>query len=935
MAFGSSGITAQLTAIANYLGDLATGGGGGGGLTQDQVDTRVRTVAIGQAPTDLNTLEEIAASIGDDPAYATTVTAAIQTAIDAVTVDASDTDTSTFTGRLSTASDVQAALTLLDSLGIVNLEESALPPATAEQKGKLFIDPQNHAVYFYTEDTTAATPATGTFDTFSDASKFLGAHADHPASQVGFADVHIDKYYWRTSDNHFWRWARQGTSTHYYWVKVNNPASWLADRQSFDHSDAAVSIRWLSHRETDADLLLRVPDDFATGSRAYGFRESDNVIRFIDGSDYTASTDEITLHGYSSLAVPGISAVTQATVEAEVEGLLSDDDPEDVGTASAGSSTKASRSDHTHGGATGGEATPLSDDDPEPPGTAAAGDSTSASRSNHVHASDAPTLSDADPEPTGTAAAGSSESVSRADHVHASSASGGGLTQDQVDARIAAFGGSGIAATTAISDAQIITGLSVPEATIFFANLNEDIDENALYEFRFVAPSRPNVYAVTSGKRINELPARATTPTVANFAEALELKLARPGDTDQFSDFAHSNLVIWKFGPQGIWLLCQNTSGSSNTLQIYKRKITVALPTQWQQDGDIIKINADLESAAADATTGAAGVEVARGGGENNARIVWEYAEDQWATRFPGGGAGLADLAVKDLSTSGNLAVTGSLTVAGEPVTGVLKGFTRWLHGLPSGATQPTAPWDHKQVQHIYPNDIHADPDHLSDHSGNEQLNIQLAGLSRSRWSITEPRKFILGDVYASSNGDNAIDGVTILSDVSRATHLVDAQAGEYKYPLYYNFDVNNDIVSYPTGESNTTPTDELLANTVFELAAGQWEIIFDAAIGWAFLGVTLRIYEVMAGADDRIVYQSKQRESEDATNVSETGVSTTDANPIETGRVSTGIIKLATATKFYAVFQVADRITDWSYTTGGYEAASLGIGGALEIRRY
>ena len=63
---------------------------------------------------------------------------------------------------------------------------------------------------------------------------------------------------------------------------------------------------------------------------------------------------------------------------------LSDDAPEDVGTAAAGTGTEASRDDHVHGGGTSGVS--LSDDDPAAVGSAAAeGTGAEASRDDHVH----------------------------------------------------------------------------------------------------------------------------------------------------------------------------------------------------------------------------------------------------------------------------------------------------------------------------------------------------------------------------------------------------------------------------------------------------------------------------------------------------------------------------------------------------------------------
>ena len=92
---------------------------------------------------------------------------------------------------------------------------------------------------------------------------------------------------------------------------------------------------------------------------------------------------------------------------------------------SAGTSADASRGDHTHGGQRA-----VSDNTPEDIGTAAPGSHAAASRSDHVHggtvATTDATLSDADPEDTGTTAPGTSDDVSRSDHVHESAGGGGG-----------------------------------------------------------------------------------------------------------------------------------------------------------------------------------------------------------------------------------------------------------------------------------------------------------------------------------------------------------------------------------------------------------------------------------------------------------------------------------------------------------------------------
>ena len=64
------------------------------------------------------------------------------------------------------------------------------------------------------------------------------------------------------------------------------------------------------------------------------------------------------------------------------------------------------------------DALTLSDDTPESPGTASAGTGTEASRSDHVHPSDAPAPSNANPLSPGTASQGTSSRYSRQDHIH-------------------------------------------------------------------------------------------------------------------------------------------------------------------------------------------------------------------------------------------------------------------------------------------------------------------------------------------------------------------------------------------------------------------------------------------------------------------------------------------------------------------------------------
>lgn len=65
--------------------------------------------------------------------------------------------------------------------------------------------------------------------------------------------------------------------------------------------------------------------------------------------------------------------------------VLSDDDPQDVGTADPGTSREVSRADHAHGGGAGVSFSDA-EGDPAPLGTAVDGTSVYAARRDHVHA---------------------------------------------------------------------------------------------------------------------------------------------------------------------------------------------------------------------------------------------------------------------------------------------------------------------------------------------------------------------------------------------------------------------------------------------------------------------------------------------------------------------------------------------------------------------
>jgi hypothetical protein len=126
---------------------------------------------------------------------------------------------------------------------------------------------------------------------------------------------------------------------------------------------------------------------------------------------------------------------------------LSSATPQVIGSATAGTSGSASRSDHVHAG---GTVLALSDATPQPVGTGTAGTSGSASRSDHVHsggASGGVALANATPQAIGTAAAGTSGSASRSDHIHA-----GTMLSGDTPATIIAVGTVGTSGSAARGD---------------------------------------------------------------------------------------------------------------------------------------------------------------------------------------------------------------------------------------------------------------------------------------------------------------------------------------------------------------------------------------------------------------------------------------------------------------------------------------------------
>ena len=540
---------------------------GGGGLTETQVDARVAAGVLDWAE-EGNTDQIPVGKLGN-----------AMTSVTASQVSLGE----GLTGRLSSQTSVQSALEVLDVKGVVNIDNGVLPPATADQKGKLFLDHRHETVYFYTEDVVHATDPSGDFTTMTD-SRFIGAHSGNPTHLVDTVPGDVGKYYWNTSNHFFYEWKSEEQYglpfPRYFFHKIGSPQTFLAGRQSFDHSADNVSVYWLSHRQTDDELRLRVPADITDGSRAYGFRESDNVVRYIDGDDFTAGTQETFIPGYSSLAVPGISGgVTQAELNATVNALLGNVAGTSPGTASPGSATTAARSDHVH--------PPLS------------GSLIVASIDAQLGSTDWKT--------------------------------GGGLTQAQVDARVTAGvldwaetgntdaipaskltnapsgGGGGGGGTIGSSFSVTAKGssMALTTTTAHVYNLTSDLDANKMY-FAVVSGggSANQITPMVSGSYLRGLAAQMQIGSL-DFDEAVDLKIGRQGNNSA-SEWAHAELYIFRRTNSTLYFILSHII-SGTTVQFYEVGVNSPAPPTWTETytaGTNLTDNDNCQETNCDLSTG-------------------------------------------------------------------------------------------------------------------------------------------------------------------------------------------------------------------------------------------------------------------------------------------------------------------------------------------
>ena len=420
---------------------------------------------------------------------------------------------------------------------VVDITDDGLPDADGTQTDKIFLDRVRKTASFLTEDRIAQTDATGNFTAYPESSTngpYLGSFANDATAttHVTNADEDLNKFYWSYYSHVFRYWRKTEVTPgvfDWHWSTVTDPATWLAARQSFDHSASGTDVVWLGDAATDADLRTRIPYEIADASRAYGVRTSGTIsVRQIDGSDYTAPVNAETIYGYGNLGVAGITGVTQSALDQEISEL--------VGGAPANRDTLGEMSTALDAKVTNADL------------GAAATES--------------------------TAVAASRRAVAAA---IAAIPSGGG--------------GSGTAGNGEVTWTRtlLVTGPVVARRAAQLLNLGEDIDANAMYQFvgnegnasRATAPS-----AVILGAHLldNDIcPVQLTTPTTP--ANALDLKLSR-GNNSSFDQFGHESLYIYRRTASTLWMVF-SSSDEAQSFRVYKLAATAAVPQITDDDLDV------------------------------------------------------------------------------------------------------------------------------------------------------------------------------------------------------------------------------------------------------------------------------------------------------------------------------------------------------------
>ena len=126
---------------------------------------------------------------------------------------------------------------------VVDITDDGLPDADGTQTDKIFLDRVRKTASFLTEDQIAQTDAAGNFTEYPESTSgpYLGAFANDQAAvtHVTNNDDDLNKFYWDFNQHSFRYWHKTEVTPgtfDYHFSTVTSPATWLAARESFDHS---------------------------------------------------------------------------------------------------------------------------------------------------------------------------------------------------------------------------------------------------------------------------------------------------------------------------------------------------------------------------------------------------------------------------------------------------------------------------------------------------------------------------------------------------------------------------------------------------------------------------------------------------------------------------------------------------------------------------
>ena len=202
---------------------------------------------------------------------------------------------------------------------IVDVTDSNLPTPDADALGKIFLNRSVPAAWMLHEVPHASTPVMGTFDSYvsprdsgDDFDLYRGAHGSDPTTvRVGHTDQNVDSrhvgiFYYNWRDGGFRIWTstyNQATSQFvYHWQAVHIPA----DRLVPDGTGI-----YLGHANTDADLLVHMPQDTIDSSRTYVGVATNNTgtgvihVRVFDNSSYVAAVGTFNVYDFVTIGLYG------------------------------------------------------------------------------------------------------------------------------------------------------------------------------------------------------------------------------------------------------------------------------------------------------------------------------------------------------------------------------------------------------------------------------------------------------------------------------------------------------------------------------------------------------------------------------------------------------------------------------------------------------